>query len=510
MNTHPRIRLHLAALTLLSSFILHPSSLPGQGSLSPPGAPAPTMKSLAQVEPRIAITNAGAVTISASGSYYLTTNITVSSGDGIAITANGVTLDLNGFTVTSTTASATGTAIRLYSGLRNITILNGFIQSGVVNNSGTYSGPGFGYGITYSSTAPDNVRVTGVSITGVLYNGIHVGTGSASLVESCTVRTAGSYGIRACVVKDSVARDCGASAIYALQASGCRGECSLTSPAIWANTVQNCYGFSSSGTGIYGPGGTQNCYGSSGGSGSGIDAMGGAAQNCYGYSATGNGLQASVATGCTGQSGGSGNGVQADTAENCRGISSSGTGLYVTETANNCLGYSATGSCGLYANTAMNCCGTNSSGYGLYAGSTAENCRGGSSSGMGLYATRSALNCFGYSVSGTGLRAGDNDPMLGTVENCVGHSEGGSGDGIFAGFVHNCTGQAWGSGWGIFCKSAQNSHGFGYGKGLHAIYTAANSRGDIFGPTGTGLEANIAVSCTFYGSASIGNKYLMP
>ena len=29
-----------------------------QGPLTPPGAPAPTMKTLAQVEPRIAITNA--------------------------------------------------------------------------------------------------------------------------------------------------------------------------------------------------------------------------------------------------------------------------------------------------------------------------------------------------------------------------------------------------------------------------------------------------------------------
>ena len=42
-------------MLLLSSFILHPSSLLAQGSLTPPGAPAPTMKTLAQIDPRTPI-----------------------------------------------------------------------------------------------------------------------------------------------------------------------------------------------------------------------------------------------------------------------------------------------------------------------------------------------------------------------------------------------------------------------------------------------------------------------
>ena len=68
------------------------------------------MKSLDQIEARTAITNSGAVTISLPGSYYLTTNVTVSSGDAITITANNVTLDLNGFTVSmpSTATAAAG------------------------------------------------------------------------------------------------------------------------------------------------------------------------------------------------------------------------------------------------------------------------------------------------------------------------------------------------------------------------------------------------------------------
>ena len=42
-----------------------------QGSLTPPGAPAPTMKSLDQIEARTPISSAP-FTINASGSYYLT------------------------------------------------------------------------------------------------------------------------------------------------------------------------------------------------------------------------------------------------------------------------------------------------------------------------------------------------------------------------------------------------------------------------------------------------------
>src|SRR4029077_17462440 len=76
----------------------------GQGSLTPPGAPAPTMKTLAQIEPRIEInaTNPpgdadSSFKITQPGSYYLTGNLTgVASKHGIKIAANDVTLDLMG------------------------------------------------------------------------------------------------------------------------------------------------------------------------------------------------------------------------------------------------------------------------------------------------------------------------------------------------------------------------------------------------------------------------------
>ena len=109
-----KTKIKLAALTLILSTINLPlSTIHAQGSLTPPGAPAPTMKSLAQIEPRTPISSAP-FTISVPGSYYLTTNVTVSAGDAIIIAANNVTLDLNGFTISSTRpVAATDSAILL-------------------------------------------------------------------------------------------------------------------------------------------------------------------------------------------------------------------------------------------------------------------------------------------------------------------------------------------------------------------------------------------------------------
>ena len=184
------IKIHIVAVALLSSFIFHPSSLLAQGALTPPGAPAPTMKSLDQLEPRTAITNAASTyTISVPGSYYLTTNLTVSSGSGIYINVSGVTLDLNGFTISSTAASAAYSGISLNGGpLSDITIVNGHIRSGVTNNgSGVYSGSGFYNGIAWNASPPNNAVISKVSVSGVLNDGIYLGIGTATVVEACTV-----------------------------------------------------------------------------------------------------------------------------------------------------------------------------------------------------------------------------------------------------------------------------------------------------------------------------------
>jgi hypothetical protein len=141
--------------TISSLLFLLFFSLPAfpQGSLTPPGAPAPTMKSLDQIEARKPISSAP-FTISTSGAYYLTANLTVASGNAVTIAASGVSLDLNGFTISSTAMSATGTAIQINDNLRNIAISNGFIQSGVTVSGGVFSGSGFASGVNYNSVPP--------------------------------------------------------------------------------------------------------------------------------------------------------------------------------------------------------------------------------------------------------------------------------------------------------------------------------------------------------------------
>src|SRR5215469_3290983 len=120
------------ALGLFSILNSHVSTAFAQGSLTPPGAPGATMLTLSQMQPRTPISSLP-LTITQPGSYYLTTNLACSVSNAITIAVSGVSLDLSGFTISSTVANAVngGTAISFNSGLRNISIANGFIQSGV-------------------------------------------------------------------------------------------------------------------------------------------------------------------------------------------------------------------------------------------------------------------------------------------------------------------------------------------------------------------------------------------
>jgi hypothetical protein len=121
-------------LVLLAALAL-PALAFAQGALTPPpGAPAPTMKTLDQIEPRIPIGQVGGsselIVIAEPGSYVLQGNVSVTGGDAIAITAGNVTLDLNGFMLSSFEETPSGTAIAINDRLKNITIRNGHIRSG--------------------------------------------------------------------------------------------------------------------------------------------------------------------------------------------------------------------------------------------------------------------------------------------------------------------------------------------------------------------------------------------
>src|SRR4051794_32732317 len=111
--------LHCLLLGALSSF---PLSTFAQGGLTPPGAPAPTMKSLDQIEPRTPI-SALPFAITSAGSYYLSGNLTSATG-GITIQANEVTVDLMGFAL----AGGNGSGIVVSGNRTNIVIRNGTIR----------------------------------------------------------------------------------------------------------------------------------------------------------------------------------------------------------------------------------------------------------------------------------------------------------------------------------------------------------------------------------------------
>jgi hypothetical protein len=318
------------------------------------------MKTLAQIEARTPISSVP-FTINESGSYYLTNNVSVSSGDAITIAASNVTLDLNGFTVRSTQEPAnTASGILLGSGLHNIRIANGFIESGVTHDVfGVYGGTGFGYGIYYSGPGPRNALVSGVGVSGCLYHGIYIdySLDAPNIVESCVVQTVGGSGIVASTVRNSSAMDCGDSGVLGAQVSDCRGQARINF-GVYGHTVLNCYGTSVNGYGVAATA-AENCYGSGN---LGIYALH-TALGCYGVSSSGIGIDAGVALNCYGQSSGnSGFGLRANSAQNCQGYNyAAGTGLYGIDSAIGCVGYANSGT-GLSAYIANSSRGTTSSG----------------------------------------------------------------------------------------------------------------------------------------------------
>ena len=174
-----------AALSVVTFTVLPWTLVWAQGSLTPPGPPAPTMKTLQQIDPGTPLDptafGAAGVTITEPGNYYLTGNVTLVPGTtgAIRISAADVTLDLRGFSLIAAAGSGTVTnqsAIYVSTAAfrSNITVRNGTIRGAWY--AGVYAG-------AVPNCAVENVKVSRTNTHGIFL-------GSNGRIERCMVEGA--------------------------------------------------------------------------------------------------------------------------------------------------------------------------------------------------------------------------------------------------------------------------------------------------------------------------------
>jgi parallel beta-helix repeat protein len=217
-----------AIVLLLSTICYQPSTARAQGNLTPPGAPALTMKALDQIEPRTIVNAANtpgdstdSFIISQPGSYYLTSNLTgVSNKNGIEIITNNVTLDLNGFVLRGAGGNSSG--IYAPAWRTNITVRNGTVT-------------GWGYMGVWCYVRNMVVERVDASFNG--QTGIEL---SGGMVRDCNCHNNGSYGIYSFEFSN------------ASRISGCIAQSNIVN-GIFAGTgtISDCTAVNNGGNGFY-------------------------------------------------------------------------------------------------------------------------------------------------------------------------------------------------------------------------------------------------------------------
>jgi hypothetical protein len=377
-----------------SFFILLPCAFP-QGSLTPPGPPAATMRSLDQIEPRRPLGSLFtpgdanyAFIISQPGSYYLPARIAISGPNGIHITAAGVTLDLEGFDIGRQTGSG-GDGITVDGTAHRCTVKNGTIS-------------GFSYGI------------------------------------QCVI--AGSYA-RGCSFRDLAVANCTTAGIWAGQGAvleSCRAHANSGQHGLFAafgSLLINCTATSNTaGDGIFAGAGSSviNCSASANvGTGGIITAQGCALINCSALSNSGtfgiNTGEHSTLINCSVRQNTVTNGILADKGSNLLNCTAS----FNTSAASASYGIQTEDKCTIIGcssseNMTSNGTPTDSTGGGILTGaaSTVKDCTVVDNSGDGI-----AVGV-GSTVTGCTLRGNNFDGIEGandcviTRNNCTANGDG--------------------------------------------------------------------------------------
>jgi hypothetical protein len=224
---------------IIFSFLILNSSF-AQGSLTPPGAPVPTMRTLDQLatnilsvsnlvmqvsnvvaqatnritqvqnaqadtEPRIPISTFQ-ITITTSGSFYLTTNLVSGTNvnDAINVRANDVTIDLNGFSIVGTNPPSGGVSpvgIRIGSSVFNIAVTNVTVRNGQIR--------GFDRALRaeslFQSVLVENIHAHGCSRAGIEAIPVTDTSGVETItVRNCVVERVDATGEGASVAADGI------------------------------------------------------------------------------------------------------------------------------------------------------------------------------------------------------------------------------------------------------------------------------------------------------------------
>lgn len=485
MNTRMKL---LAGLATAGAFSISALSIRGAGPLAPPGAPAPTMKSLdeidAKLEKRTPISSLP-FTITASGSYYVTGHLTgTASQHGISIDASDVTLDLGGFTLTGPTTDAATHAVRIIAGRSNVVVRDGIVRNWV------------GGGIIAESVTSKRIVVEGLTLSGP--DGIGISLGSHSTARDCMVELSGNTGIStgiSCQIIDCRVVDTGGSGIVTGNSStliNCTavnaGQAGISVGS--GSTLIGCLSTECTGSGfaLTSQSSVQNCTSDNNGSDGFSGLLGNTLSGCAAKDNAANGFTFTTnctLDGCTAASNQS-NGINTGEAASIRGCTAranGGSGITVgngsviadcaatINTGTN--GISAGSGCTLSGCSAVSNTGTN----GISAGSgctlTACSVRGSlssaaSSAGISTDIESTVTRC---TVTDTGSTAGTLTSTTGvgisvgaasTVEACI--VQGSTADGIRVTsscriFENNCVG---------------NGAGAGIGAGIHT--TGQNNR----------------------------------